>query len=80
MLADIFALNQHVSERDQDDLFVVRSAVYRSEKVLLSLDQTGEALTRSWCIFEVWTAAQVRRSNSPQTPLAVTLAHEPHTK
>jgi len=56
--ADIFAMNQHVL-REANDLYVVRHAVMRCERMLLSLDAHATALTRMWCLYELWAAAQV---------------------
>jgi hypothetical protein len=55
-------MNQHVKQREQEDLFIVRGAMFQSDRLLLSLDQYGTALGRMWCVFEIWTAAQVRAS------------------
>jgi hypothetical protein len=72
--ADIFALNQHVTQREQEDLFVMRGAMFQSDRLLLSLDQYGAALGRMWCVFEIWTAAQVSQPEAcgPLTPDSTT--------
>lgn len=58
---DIFAVTQHPGREQKDDLDELAAAVKLAEKgVVFVMDNKGKALTRIWCLFELWKTCTLR--------------------
>lgn len=49
---DIFAVSQHPSSDQVDDLSNLKTAINQSQATLVCLDRAGTPLTRVWCLYE----------------------------
>ncbi|GIL50307.1 hypothetical protein Vafri_6512 [Volvox africanus] len=61
---DIFAINQHPSEQQANDLAQLQEVVGASEATLLVMDRYGTVLTRIWCLYEIWQTVRQRGSEA----------------
>ncbi|GAX72566.1 hypothetical protein CEUSTIGMA_g22.t1 [Chlamydomonas eustigma] len=57
---DIFAINQHPSQEQVDDLARLQDVIRMSHSTLLVMDNTGQVLRRVWCLFEIWKTVQFK--------------------
>ncbi|GAX85969.1 hypothetical protein CEUSTIGMA_g13385.t1 [Chlamydomonas eustigma] len=53
---DVFCVNQHVAELVPQEIDSVADVIHSTSKVLFVLDEAGEALKRTWVLFELWQA------------------------
>jgi len=55
---DVFTVNQLNKEKQSDDLGALQDAIKKIGHTILVLDEKAYALTRCWCIFEVFHTIQ----------------------